>query len=346
MAETTRRGASDFVSALPHIVKFADIWEASLVQKCVHVAARLGIADLLVSGPCATEDLARQTGARADRLHRVLRLLASHGIFSEVEPGRFALTPAAECLRSDVPWSLRWDVIDGFLERAGAEIVHGVRTEDAPFDKASGMDFWEYQKRVPEAADWFNRQMQAQNFTLNVPTLLAYDWRPVRSVVDVAGGTGQALGSVLKAHPHLTGVLVDQPHVTRDAPPVLRALGVGDRCRIEPGDMFASVPAGGDTYVLARVLHDWSDEQAMAILRVIRRSVPSNGRLLIVEMVVPPGDTPHRSKALDISMLLLFGAGRERTEREFAGLLQATGFRLSRIVRSLSPASVIEALPV
>jgi hypothetical protein len=342
--DPTRRQAADFASALPHIIKFADLWEASLVQKCVHVAARLGIADLLANGDMTADALAAQTGAHPQPLYRVLRLLASHGIFSEAAPRTFRLTPAADCLRSDRPWSLRWDAIDGFLERAGAEIPHGVRTGEAPFAKASGEDFWTYQRRDPDAAEWFNRQMQAQNFSINVPTLLAYDWRGVQTLVDVAGGTGQALGSVLKAHPHLTGVLVDLPHVVDGAPPVLDALGVSQRCRVVAGDMFKAVPAGADTYLLARILHDWSDEDAAAILRVIRAGMPAHGRLLIAEMVVPPGDAAHRSKALDLSMLLLFGGGRERTAEEFTTLLQATGFRLSKIVRSLSPASVIEAL--
>jgi hypothetical protein len=186
--------------------------------------------------------------------------------------------------------------------------------------------------------------MKAHNYTLNIPALLGLDWKHAKVVVDVAGGAGQALSSVLQAHPHLRGILVDQPQVMDAARAVTKSAGVETRCKLEPGDIFKSVPSGADTYILARVLHDWDDGHAVEILKVIRKAISAGSRLLLLEMIVPTGNMRHLSKASDISMFLLFGGGRERTEREFAELLRAADFRLTRVKKSRGPLNVIEAM--
>jgi hypothetical protein len=335
------------IAALPHLVKLTEIWEHATLHRCINVAAHLGIADLLVGGGRTIEDLARRTGAHAPTLYRVLRLLCAHGIFRRAEDSSYWLTPVSECLRSDVPWSLRWgSMTSSCHERAGTELLHAVYTGECPFEKAAGQSFWTYLAENAQASDWFNREMQAHNSTLNVPTLLAVDWKDSRIVVDVAGGTGQALSAVLLANPHLQGVLLDQPQVMDSARAVMKAAGVESRCRLEPGDIFKAVPSQGDTYILARVLHDWDDQAALAILKVIRQAIPANGRLLILEMIVPTGNSPHISKSADISMLLLFGGGRERTEREFDELLRAANFRFARVQVRHGVMHMIEAMPL
>jgi len=246
-------------------------------------------------------------------------------------------------LRSDIQWSLRWGTIDNYIERAGTEILHSVRTGEPAFQKAVGKSFWSYLEENPKASDWFNRQMQANNFTLNIPSLLSYEWKSAKVVVDVGGGTGQALASILKAHSHLTGMLVDQPHVVANAQKIMESAGVEKRCKLVPGDIFKSVPSGADTYLLARVLHDWDDDKSKAILRAIREAIPVGGHLLILECIVPPGNSPGRIKADDISMLLLFGGGRERTEREFSDLLSSARFRMARVKKGLGGMNIIEA---
>lgn len=334
------------IPTLESLSRLTDIWEQAMLHRCINVAARLGIADLLVDGGQTIENLAEQTGSHAPTLYRVMRFLSSHGIFGEAHNGMFTLSPISECLRSDVRWSLRWgSVVNDCHELAGPELLRSVRTGECPLNMAIGMDFWTYLGNNPEANKWFDLEMQAHNFTLNIPALLSLEWDHAKVVVDVAGGTGQALGSILHAHPHLRGILVDQPQVMDRAREVMKSVGVETRCKLEPGNIFKAVPAGADTYILARVLHDWDDNSAVEILKVIRRAISNEGRLLILEMVVPAGNQKHISKAADISMLLLFGGGRERTEDEFAKLLRAADFQLSRIEKGRGVASFIIATP-
>ena len=341
-----RVNSAKTTSALASLSKLTDIWEHSLLHRCINVAARLGIADFLVNGGMSIEDLAKRTGSHAPTLYRVLRLLCAHNIFNETEDSKFTLTPIAECLRSDVPWSLRWgSVVTDCHERAGAELFHAVRGGECPFEKATGISFWTYLSNNAEASDWFNLEMQSHNYTLNIPALLALDWKHSKVVVDVGGGTGQALSSVLQANPHLKGILVGQPQVIDRARAVVKSAGIETRCKLEPTDIFKSVPSGADTYILARVLHDWDDEHAVAILKVIRQAISAGGRLLLLEMIVPIGNKRHLSKAADISMLLLFGGGCERTEQQFVELLRAADFRLTRLEKGRGAANIIEAMP-
>ncbi len=322
------------------------IQEAFFTQRCLHAAARLGIADALVSGPLAVEVLAQRSGTDPRFLYRVMRFLASQGIFIESSPRVFGLTPRAECLRSDVPNSGRWLLAHDLMGRASAEIVHSVRTGTSAFEKMFGETLWGYLAEHPDENEWFNRHMQSQAAPLALTAVEAYDWSRSRIVVDVGGGTGRFLGALLRRHPHLSGILFEQPHVVAAAGAVLQEAGVTDRCRIVPGNFFDGVAAEGDTYILSRILHDWDDEQALKILHAVRKSMPGKARLLILEMLVPEDGKPHVSKVLDIAMMMLFGGGRERTEKEFANLVREASLELAAVIPTLGPTSIIEVVPV
>jgi hypothetical protein len=311
--------------------------QAFFTQRCLHAVARLGIADLLVDGPLGAEELARRSDAHPDALRRILRFLVSRGVFEEAAPATYALNARAAMLRSDAPQSARWLFMHDLPARASAAILHSARTGEPAFEHLHGKTVWDHLAENPEENDWFNRHMRAQAVGLALPAVSAYDWTPIRTVVDVGGGTGLLLKALLEAHSHLEGVLVDQPHVIAQAQ-------AGERCRVVAGSFLESIPALGDAYVLSRILHDWDDEQAARILRTVRAAMRAGNRLLVLEMVVPEDARPHASKMLDIAMLVQFG-GRERTEAEFRALLAGAALRVERIIPSRGPTSVIEALP-
>jgi hypothetical protein len=315
------------------------------MNRCVHVVVQLGVADLLAEGPQPVADLAESTGAHRPSLYRILRALASEGVFSEVEPGRFALTPVGELLRADHPNSMRDAFADGpHLWAPWGEIAHTARTGQPAFEKVHGKPWFDWLASDIEANAWFNRSMLARARLFSRAIVSAYDFTGLGSVVDVGGGTGLLLSAILEANPLMSGVLLDLPNVVEQAPPVLHQAGVTDRCRVVSGDFFESVPADADGYVLSSILHDWDDERAVHILEVLRRAIPAHGRLLIVESVIPPGDEAHPGKWFDITMLVVTG-GRERTADEFGAILESGGFALSRVVPTQSPVSVVEAVP-
>jgi len=322
------------------------IQEAFFTQRCLHAAARFGIADALASGPLAVEALAQRVDANPQFLYRVMRFLASQGVFVESSPRAFGLTPRAECLLSDVPNSARWLFAHDLMGRASAEIVHSVRSGTSAFEKMFGEPLWDYLAAHPEENDWFNRHMQSQAAPLAMTAIEAYDWSRSRIVVDVGGGTGRFLGGLLQKHLHLSGILVELPHVVASAHAVLQEAGVSERCRIVAGNFFEGVVAEGDTYVLSRILHDWDDGKALRILRTVRKSMPDKAHLLILEMLVPEDGKPHVSKVLDIAMMMLFGGGRERTEKEFAELVREASFEATAVIPTLGPTWIIEAIAV
>jgi hypothetical protein len=303
-----------------------------MTSQAVCVAAELGLADLLRDGPDDCDNLARHLGARADLLYRLLRTLASIGVFTEVEARRFALTPLADLLRSDAPGSLRALAImsgQGFFWRPWGRLREAVLAGGVPFEDIYGMPIYTYMDQHPEEAAIFNAGMtggSAQRAAL----AQVYDFSGCRTVVDVGGGHGALLAAVLAAHPHLRGILFDLPSVVAGAEGLLRAAGVWDRCEVVGGDFFEGV-AGGDTYVLSAIIHNWDDERAVAILRRCHQAMAAGGRVLLIEPVVPPGDTPHASKFLDLVMLVLVGS-RERTETEHRSLLASAGFELTRVI--------------
>ena len=317
-----------------------------MVSAALGVVAQLGVADHLADGPRSTPDLAARTGANEDALYRVLRALATTGIFTETSSRTFALTPSGALLRSNVPGSMRDMVLwlcDSFHFRVYAEMAHSVRTGETLGDKLLGMPVFEYLQHNPELAARFNNAMT--NFSAGIaPAVLeAYDFGGIDVLVDVAGGHGMLLASVLRKYPSMRGILFDVEHVIAGAK-APEALGVADRCDKVSGDFFKAVPRGGDAYVLKSIIHDWDDEKAGAILRNTRAALEGkpNGKVLLVEAVIKPGNEPDLSKLGDLEMMLLPG-GRERTEAEFAALFARNGFQVTRVVPTHAPLWVVEA---
>ena len=316
------------------------------VSRAIYVAAKLGLADLVKDSPKTADELARLTGTHSPSLYRALRALASVGVFTDDGRGRFAQTPLSETLRSDTPGSLRALAIVELGQEhypAWGNLMHSVKTGEIAFDNLFKQNAWEYYAQNPEDASNFNESMRGLTEMVNVAVLEAYDFPGVDKLVDVAGGTGKLISAVLVAHPRMRGVLFDLPHVIAEAGPLLDAAGVRDRCETSTGDFFRSVPEGGDAYVMKWIIHDWDDEKSTAILKNIRRAMDEKGKLLLIEMVVPEGNQPDLSKFLDLDMMVMTG-GRERTEAEFNSLLAASGFKLTRVVRTASPICVIEAV--
>lgn len=315
---------------------------------CLNVAARLLVAESLADGPKTAEDIAAARGVNADALYRVMRALVTVGIFQETAPGRFAQTPASDLLRADHPRSLRPFVVffpDPLHFRAYSHLMHSVKTGETTAQPAFGRPLFDFFKDNPEESAVFNAAMV--NVTqMFVPAVLeAYDFGETRVLADIGGGHGSVLASILQKYPNMKGILFDLQHVVAGAGAYLQSMSVFDRCTILAGDFFTNVPAGADTYIMKNIIHDWPDDKAIPILKNTRAALQQRkgGRLLLLELVIPPGNEPHLSKLADIEMLALAG-GRERTEEEYRSLLQAGGFRLIRIVPTKSAQSIIEAV--
>lgn len=314
------------------------------MQRSICVVAKLGIADLLAEKPQTAAELAAKTKAHAPSLYRLLRTLASIGIFAETADRKFELTPIAALLREGAPNSMRDFVIlmgEDWIWQAWGELMYSVQTGGVAHEKVQGMSSFEFYQRNEEAGKVFNRAMT--NFTLAViPVIVeAYDFFGMGKLVDIAGGHGLLLAGILKANPQTQGILFDLPFVIEGAGELLEKEGVRHRVELASGDFFQSVPAGADAYMMKHILHDWDDESSIKILRNIHSAMNETGKVLIIEMVVPEGDEPHPSKALDILMLVIEG-GKERTKDEYRKLLETSGFRLTRVIPTKSPYSVIE----
>jgi hypothetical protein len=321
------------------------------LAQALGVAARLGVADHLGSGPRSCDDLARDVQADPDALHRVLRALASVGVFREEngeESGavRFGLTPAAHLLRSDVAGSLRATAqmaAEDWTWRPWGDLAGSVRTGEPAFDSTFGMPAFAYLARNPGAASVFDEAMTGWSKHNAQAVVAGYDFARIGTLMDVGGGHGYLLSRIVSAHPSMRGILFETPEVAAGAGSLLGREGVADRCRVLTGDFFESVPSGADACILKSVIHDWDDARATTILANCRRAVGPEGRVLLAEMVVPPGNGPHVSKLLDLEMLVMAG-GRERTEDQFRRLLAHAGIRMTRVVPTASPLSVIEGV--
>lgn len=328
------------------LVRLLELHDGFFVARSLHAAAELGVADLLADGPRTTEELAVATSTQPAALYRMLRVLAGAGVCTEVAPGSFALTPVGAYLRADHPRSvrsfLRWGTT---VARAFDHLEHTLRTGTAGFDRVFGESLFDHLRADPGHAALFGAAMAEFGASEDTAVVDAYDFGAARSVVDIGGGWGGLLCTILAATPEATGVLFDQPSVVEAAESAIDAAGLAGRCTVRGGDFFREVPAGGDVYLLKSVIHDWPDEQAGTILRNCRNAMPPAGRLLLVERIVPAGDDPHPSKPMDLAMLVLLG-GRERTPDEYGTLLAGAGFRVTRVVPTTSPSSVIEAVPI
>jgi hypothetical protein len=304
------------------------------LQQAIYVAAKLGIADLLRDGPRPSAELAEAAGAHPAALYRLLRALAGFGIFAEDEEGRFALTPLAEPLQSG-PRSVRsfalWS--GGVSYQAYGGLEHSVRTGEPAFEHLFGQEFFEYLATHPESGAVFDEMMSRHTAPV-APAVAAYDFTGVETVVDVGGGRGELLAAILGEHPAMSGVLVDRPGVVEHA-------RVGDRCTTVAGDIFGPLPHG-DAFILKSVVHGLSDEAAVRLLANCRRALNPNGIVLLVELVVPPGNEPSPAKQMDL--LMLVGChGRERTADELGALLAEAGLRLVDVTPTKHAYSIVEA---
>lgn len=309
----------------------------------LYVAAKLGLPDLLAGGPRTAEDLALATKTHAPSLYRLLRALASLGIFADDGTGRFSSTPLAECLQSDAPGSQRALAIMCGEEhyQSWGELLYSVQTGKIAFDKLYGMPIFEFLSKNLEQAKVFDAAMVGVHGRETSAMTDAYDFSTIGVLADVGGGNGSLLTSVLKKHPAMRGLLYDLPGVTERAKANLQAAGLTDRCSVVGGSFFESVPKGADAYLMRHIIHDWDDEKAVTILRNIHRAIGKDGRLLVIEGVIPPGNEPSFGKLLDLTMLTIPG-GKERTEEEYRKLFEAGGFQLTGITPTQAEVSVIE----
>jgi len=318
------------------------------ISRAVYVIAKLGIPDLLKSGPKTAEELAAATQTHAPSLFRILRALASVGVLTSAEGGRFAQTAVSETLVTDAPGSLRWFAVSELGQEhypAWGNLMHSVKTGEIAFDNFFGVDIWKYFQQNPEDAAVFNDSMSSVTAAANEAITSLYDFSQFGTIVDVGGGHGGLITSILKKNPEVKGTLFDAAEVIEGARPKIEAAGLADRLETVSGDFFKTVPAGGDAYIMKWIIHDWDDEKSNTILRNIRSRMRANGRLILVDSVVPETDEPHFSKFIDMNMLVMTG-GKERTEREFDQLLSAAGFKLLRVIPTELPTSIIEAQPV
>ena len=317
------------------------------VARLVHVAAKLRLADLLKDGPRTPEDLATAAGVQPLALYRVLRALASVGVFAETTGRRFKLTPLAATLQTGVPasrhgWALM--INENWMWDAWKELLHGVKTGEVPFLKAHGVPIFEYFEKHPGDLQVFGESMTSLSRTENPTVAAAYKFSGIRTLVDVGGGHGSLLATILKANPKLKGVLYDQPSVIARAQKDqhVTTKGIAGRCRLESGNFFEAVPKSGDVYIMKSILHDWNDEACVKILANCRAAMNEKGKVLVVDNVIAPGNDPGWGKLLDIQMLII--GGRERTRKEFATLFAAAGLKLTRVVPTKCPLSIVEGI--
>jgi SAM-dependent methyltransferase len=329
---------------LPPQVQLMQFILAKWISKPIYIAAELGIADLLAQGPESIDELARLTGAHRPSLYRVMRALASVGIFSEGKNQHFDLTPMASLLRrgflraAALTFNAEWN------DKAWMRLLQGVKKGSTPFQEAYGMPFSDWLERNPDPAELLSQANAVKAAQWHRAIVEVYDFSVFRTLTDVGGGYGALLVEILAAYTSLRGVVADLAAVLPGARNTIEESGIEDRCTVAECDFFKAIPAGSDAYLLSHVLHDWPEERAKCILENCRRAMGPGSKLLIVEMVVPPGNEPSVAKLLDLEMLVITG-GRERTEGEFRALLDTAGFVLHRIVPTDQGICILESIP-
>jgi SAM-dependent methyltransferase len=322
---------------------------ATWLSRLIYAAAKLGIADLLKDGPKSSEELASSTGMHAPSLYRTLRALANYGIFKEVKPNCFEMTPLAETLQSRVPGSMRNMAItcgEEYYYYPFGKILYTLQTGQPAFHHFHGMDLFEYLTQHPDNAKCFDEAMTEYVSQMHTSFAAVYDFSGVKKVVDVGGGHGTLMKHILKANPTVTGILFDRPSVIEGSKKNIEAAGLSDRCEVVGGDFFESVPSGGDIYILSSIIHGRNNEDSASILRNCHRAMVDNGRLLLGEVVIPTGNEPFFGKIHDINLMIAAEGGGERTEAEFLKLFEMSGFKLTRIIPTQSLGSIVEGVRI
>ena len=314
------------------------------ISQAIYAAAKFNIADHLKHGSKSIDELAEATSTNADALYRLLRALASKGIFAEGESRQFSLTPLAEPLQSESPGSKRAMALMSGDEqfRAWAEIDYSIQTGKIAFEKIYGKPIFDYLGDNPEKARIFDAAMVGIHGRESDALLDAYDFSGINVVADIGGGNGSLLSRILQRHTAMKGILFDLPHVIERAKNQIESAGLSDRCELISGSFFESVPKGADAYMMRHIIHDWDDEKSLLILRNCHQAMSFDSKLLVVESVIPPGNDPFGGKFLDLVMLLIPG-GKERTEDEYRVLLGNAAFELTRVVPTSTEIGIVEA---
>lgn len=321
------------------------IANGTMVTQALGVVAKLGIADMIEDGDCDVEKLAFASGSDRSSLYRILRSLASVGVFTETSRAKFAHTPVSSLLLSDIEGSMRSMAIfmaEPWHYNVWGNMLHSAKTGGTAWKATYGEEVFDWFQKHPAESEIFNKAMTDMSASVAPALVAAYDFSGISVLADIAGGHGFLLSQILKANPGLKGILFDMDHVIEGSAAMLSKNGVADRVNVVSGDFFREVPAA-DAYIMKHIIHDWDDQRSIAIMQNIHTAMTEDGKLLLLEMVVPEGNEPHPSKILDLAMLALPG-GLERTAAEYEELFDRSGFKLNRIVPTMSPFSVIEAV--
>jgi SAM-dependent methyltransferase len=319
------------------------------LSQLIYAAAKLGIADLLKDEQKSIEELASSTGTHAHSLYRTMRALANYGIFKEIKPKFFTTTPLAETLQSKVPGSMRNMAItcgEEYYYQPFGKILYTLQTGQPAFHHFHGMDLFEYLTQHPDNAKCFDEAMTEYVSQIHTSFASIYDFSGVNKIVDVGGGHGTLMKSILKANLTVTGVLFDRPSVVEGARKSIEAAGLSERCEIVGGDFFESVPSGGDVYILSSVIHGRNNEDSARIFRNCHRAMVDNGKLLLGEVVIPKENEPFFGKIQDINLMIAAEGGGERTKEEFQKLFEMSGFKLTRIIPTQSLGSIVEGVRI
>lgn len=314
------------------------------ISKPIYVAAELGIADLLSEGPKTVNALARATNTHATSLYRVLRALACVGIFEEISEGRFGLTPMAACLKTDALRSIARMFHADWHDRAWDNLLNSVRTGKTAFEEVRGMPAFDWFKANAEAAKIYQEANAVKARNSHRAIIDNYDFSGIKTLTDVGGGLGALLALILESNSEMQGIVADLPEVIRETAKQDHFKKLKSRCKPVACDFFNQVPAGSDAYLLSHILHDWDDESCRKILQNCHAAMAYDGKLLVVEAVIPTGNSFSIAKLMDLEVFVM-GGGRERTEAEFRQLFHSSGFRLSRIIPTPETIVVIEGIP-
>jgi hypothetical protein len=342
--EQARKGGSVADAAVDLKNQMNQLIRGYWVTQAIYVVAELGIADFLTRGPKLPSELAQATNVNPDLLYRVMRALASIGIFFEEDDGRFRLTPLGDTLRTEAGGQRAYAQLHGKdLYQSWGKLLEAVRSGRTAFLEAWGMEIFDFMSKHPDRGTIFDRAMTGHHGVEIDPMLEAYDFSAFNEIIDVGGGNGSVLIGTLTRYNRLNGVLFDLPKVVERARSAIEAAGLQDRCRVEGGSFLESVPAGGDLYLMRHVLHDWRDQDAATILKNCRKAMRPGGKILVIEIVVPAGNDPSFAKWMDL-MMITYG-GKERSEKQYRQLFADAGYELTRIVPTRAVISLIEGVP-
>lgn len=335
------------MQTVPPHVQLIQMATAYWASRMLYVAAKLNLPDHLSDGPKSAEVLAQTTRTHAPSLYRLMRALASLGLLTEDAEHHFALTCLGEALKSGAAGSARASILTlagDWIWRGFEHFPYSVETGKSGLEKSLGAPIFDWLAKHPDDASLFSETMVGFHGMEPAAVADAYDFRGLQTIVDVGGASGNLLTTILEQQAGPRGVLFDLPHVVRDAPAIIESRGLADRITIQSGSFFDGLPKDADAYLLSHIIHDWAEDRCLTILRNCRNAMKPDGKVLIIEMVLPEGDAPHPGKMLDMMMLLGPG-GQERTEAEYRALLNKGGFTLARVVPTQSAVSIVEAVP-